>query len=278
MKLVQLEYFCAVCRYHSITRAAEELYVTQPTISVAIRELEKELKTRLFHHEKNRISLTREGEACSMVQAEDLDAALVNMDFYNIDQFNSQVLMEDSYVYCVGRSHRYAREKEITFEMLGDEKIILFNTDSVQNETVRSRLFFLSRLAILKHRPVTRYVFSGTAMGGNLSLIGAPGNMIAQSALEPLGLKFGFFEYAIVGLPIHGSAPDIAGTQTANPLAAIWSASQLLDFFGHEDLGKRILDTMEIMLSDHQESLTPDQGGSATTSACGDAFVKLLEA
>lgn len=40
------------------------------------------------------------------------------------------------------------------------------------------------------------------AMGGNLSLIGAPGNMIAQSALEPLGLKFDFFEYAIVGLPI----------------------------------------------------------------------------
>ena len=63
MKLVQLEYFCAVCRYHSITRAAEELYVTQPTISVAIRELEKELKLRLFHHEKNRISITQEGEA-----------------------------------------------------------------------------------------------------------------------------------------------------------------------------------------------------------------------
>ena len=40
------------------------------------------------------------------------------------------------------------------------------------------------------------------AMGGNLSLIGAPGNMIAQSTLEPLGLKFGFFEYAIVGMPI----------------------------------------------------------------------------
>lgn len=40
------------------------------------------------------------------------------------------------------------------------------------------------------------------AMGGNLSLIGAPGNMIAQSALEPLGLSFGFFEYAVVGLPI----------------------------------------------------------------------------
>ena len=40
------------------------------------------------------------------------------------------------------------------------------------------------------------------AMGGNLSLIGAPGNLIAQSALQELGLQFGFFEYAIVGLPI----------------------------------------------------------------------------
>lgn len=40
------------------------------------------------------------------------------------------------------------------------------------------------------------------AMGGNLSLVGAPGNMIAQSALQGHGMEFGFFEYAKVGLPI----------------------------------------------------------------------------
>src|SRR5699024_3729574 len=40
------------------------------------------------------------------------------------------------------------------------------------------------------------------AMGGNLSLIGAPGNLIAQSALNDIGDGFGFFEYAKVGLPI----------------------------------------------------------------------------
>ncbi|WP_260337796.1 SLC13 family permease [Pasteurella testudinis] len=41
------------------------------------------------------------------------------------------------------------------------------------------------------------------AMGGNLSLIGAPGNLIAQGVLEQgTGLKFGFFEYAKIGLPI----------------------------------------------------------------------------
>ncbi|MDK9712046.1 SLC13 family permease [Acidaminobacter sp.] len=40
------------------------------------------------------------------------------------------------------------------------------------------------------------------AMGGNLSLIGAPGNLIAQSALQEMNMQFGFFEYAKIGLPI----------------------------------------------------------------------------
>ncbi len=40
------------------------------------------------------------------------------------------------------------------------------------------------------------------AMGGNLSLIGAPGNLIAQSAMQNMGKEFGFFDYAKVGLPI----------------------------------------------------------------------------
>ena len=40
------------------------------------------------------------------------------------------------------------------------------------------------------------------AMGGNLSLIGAPGNLIAQSVMEEMNMSFSFFEYAKVGLPI----------------------------------------------------------------------------
>lgn len=40
------------------------------------------------------------------------------------------------------------------------------------------------------------------ALGGNMSLIGAPGNLIAQSALQNIGSGFGFFEYAKVGLPM----------------------------------------------------------------------------
>ena len=75
--------------------------------------------------------------------------------------------------------------------------------------------------------------------------------------------------------PIHGSAPDIAGKQIANPLASVWSASQLLDFFGHEDWGKKVIDAIETLLVT-RDHLTPDQGGTASTSECTDALLKLL--
>lgn len=75
--------------------------------------------------------------------------------------------------------------------------------------------------------------------------------------------------------PIHGSAPDIAGQGIANPLAAVWSASQLLDFFGYEAWGRKIIAAIEELLV-RGERLTPDQGGTASTSQCGDALTALL--
>ena len=62
MKIVQLEYFCTVSQYHSITQAAQKLYVTQPAISNAIKELEKEFSVSLFVRSKNHLTLTTEGE------------------------------------------------------------------------------------------------------------------------------------------------------------------------------------------------------------------------
>lgn len=58
-----------------------------------------------------------------------------------------------------------------------------------------------SKSGFSRSRLLMPLVFAA-AMGGNLTLIGAPGNMIAQSALQEIGLKFGFFEYGLVGLPI----------------------------------------------------------------------------
>ena len=76
--------------------------------------------------------------------------------------------------------------------------------------------------------------------------------------------------------PIHGSAPDIAGKGIANPLASIWSASQMLDFFGHEDWGAKLIDAIEQLMVDGK-TLTCDLGGSATTREVGDAIIEILK-
>ena len=62
MTLNQLRYFCTASRCHSITKAAEELYVTQPTVSTAIRDLEIEFGISLFYRKGNQLILTGEGE------------------------------------------------------------------------------------------------------------------------------------------------------------------------------------------------------------------------
>lgn len=75
--------------------------------------------------------------------------------------------------------------------------------------------------------------------------------------------------------PVHGSAPDISGKGIANPIAAIWSVSQMMDFFREEKWGKAILSAIQEMLNE-KESLTSDLGGDSTTSQLGDRFVELL--
>jgi DNA-binding transcriptional LysR family regulator len=59
----QLEYFRVVGRLQHVTRAAEQLGITQPALSRAIIRLERELDTPLFHHVGRSIRLTRSGEA-----------------------------------------------------------------------------------------------------------------------------------------------------------------------------------------------------------------------
>jgi 3-isopropylmalate dehydrogenase len=70
-----------------------------------------------------------------------------------------------------------------------------------------------------------------TDLGGAVS----GGIGLASSAnLNPARTGPSMFE------PVHGSAPDIAGTNTANPTAAILSAALMLDFLGEDDAATRI--------------------------------------
>ena len=62
MKLNQLYYFKTVCKYNNITKAAEHLHVSQPAVTHAVRELEKELGICLFTRTNKNVVLTKEGE------------------------------------------------------------------------------------------------------------------------------------------------------------------------------------------------------------------------
>ncbi|NNU16870.1 3-isopropylmalate dehydrogenase [Parvularcula sp. ZS-1/3] len=75
--------------------------------------------------------------------------------------------------------------------------------------------------------------------------------------------------------PIHGSAPDIAGTGKANPIGTILSAAMLLRFAaGMEDAAKSIEDAVETVL---REGLRPfDLGGTAGTEDVTAAILKAL--
>ena len=61
MELHQLRYFERVATYESISRAADELHITQPALSKSIAKLEEELGTKLFEREGKRLSLNNEG-------------------------------------------------------------------------------------------------------------------------------------------------------------------------------------------------------------------------
>jgi 3-isopropylmalate dehydrogenase len=85
-----------------------------------------------------------------------------------------------------------------------------------------------------------------------------------------------------VGLyePVHGSAPDIAGQNKANPLGAIGSAGALLEYsFGLTKEAQAVYAAMEEVLNSGR--VTADLGPSgtpATTSEVGDSVCEALTA
>ena len=95
-------------------------------------------------------------------------------------------------------------------------------------------------------------------------LIGGLG--IAQGA--NIGEDYAVFE------PVHGSAPDIAGLDKANPTAMLMSAIEMLNYIGENEAGKRIrlalFDTLDAGIK------TLDLGGDATCSEFTQAIVDRL--
>lgn len=127
--------------------------------------------------------------------------------------------------------------------------------DTVAHDLVRAP----ERLDVL----VTTNLFGEILSDLSAGLVGGLG--IAPSANLHPG-RCSLFE------PVHGSAPDLVGTGRANPLAAIRTASLLLDTCGHREAAAMV--DSAVMASLQAHVTTPDLGGRATTAAVTEYVVR----
>ena len=102
----------------------------------------------------------------------------------------------------------------------------------------------------------------GSAMLGSIG-ISPSGNINPEKKYPPM------FE------PIHGSAPDIAGRNIANPVGTFWAIAMMLDELGETAMAERLMNAMEAVLRERKVR-TGDIGGTATTTEVTDAIIARL--
>lgn len=86
-----------------------------------------------------------------------------------------------------------------------------------------------------------------------------------------LGVECAVFE------AVHGSAPDIAGQDKANPTALLQSAILMLDYLDEPDTSTRVQKALEYVYSEGK-TLTRDVGGQSGTKAFAEAVIAAMEA
>lgn len=85
-----------------------------------------------------------------------------------------------------------------------------------------------------------------------------------------IGVEASIFE------AVHGTAPDIAGQDLANPLALIRSSIMMLEHLHKDDVANKVRQALRHVIV-HEEIRTRDLGGNATTTQFTDAIVAAIE-
>src|SRR5580658_7852249 len=105
----------------------------------------------------------------------------------------------------------------------------------------------------------------GAVLAGSIGML--PSASIGDK--KPSGAWVGLYE------PVHGSAPDIAGKNKANPFGAIGSVAAMLEYsFGLKEEAAAVYRAMEAVLNSGK--VTADLNGSSSTNEVGDAVMNSL--
>ena len=137
---------------------------------------------------------------------------------------------------------------------------------------IKSEDYYVDAMAmyLLTHPQNFDVIVSSNLFGDILSDESA--GLVGGLGLAPsgnIGDHNGLFE------PVHGSAPDIAGKNIANPCSMILSAAMMLDYLGEWEISNDIKQAVEKVIADCK-IITPDLGGDATTMEVTKAIVKEL--
>jgi isocitrate/isopropylmalate dehydrogenase len=165
------------------------------------------------------------------------------------------------------RAHRFFRE--------------VFNTISTEYPDVETDYAYVDAFtAALITRPERCDVVVAPNLPGDIitDLAAVLQGGMGMAASGNIGDENGMFE------PIHGSAPDIAGKNLANPAAAFLSVALMLRWLGarHQDeaasRGAAAIESAVAGAIAHGEALTRDLGGTASTTSAAAAVRRRLEA
>src|SRR6266566_3826867 len=126
VSLHQLSVFRAVARHQSFTRAAEELYISQPAVSAHVRELERLYGVELFEPVGRRVRLTEAGRlleeyADRLLALVEESRQAAHPERGEGSPLQRRPYRSDELVLVVSREHRWARAGLADLTELGEE-------------------------------------------------------------------------------------------------------------------------------------------------------------
>ena len=200
MELRVLNYFLAIAREENFTRAAEQLHITQPTLSRQIADLERELGVKLFTRSNHNIILTEEGMILKRRAQEILSLA----DKTKRDFLSSEKSLEGSL--SIG-SGEYMSTGILTDCIAAFQKLhprVYFEVYSGNTGNIKDRIErgLLDMGLILDPIDIRKYEFISMPVRERWGAFVCEGSPLAQkSEISPKDL---------VGLPLTTSTGDIA--------------------------------------------------------------------
>lgn len=115
----------------------------------------------------------------------------------------------------------------------------------------------------------------GDILSDEASVIGGSIGLLASASIGEInecgGKKTGLFE------PIHGSAPDIAGQNIANPLATIISSAMMLEFLGEKNSAQKITNAVNAVLNEGHRTKDLNKDNFISCSKMGDLVAQKVK-